>query len=242
MQVELVNDGPVTLLLEVCSRLPPPMPPEDRFVCRFAAEPPQDALPYGRWADTLQAEFLAACLRIDTDGEDLGEAGEITWFPDRTWNGPHLRAGDRAHDDGPRAVRLRLLRARRRRTATSRSRATSPLAPTSPTRRPRANPTGGWTSARRSIGGWRGEGGNGADDDARVGRAADRRGGIVATAELARPLRRPVRGRRGPLHADRARTPTASDYLEIELCDVRGERARPRVALRRRRRGRRRRE
>jgi hypothetical protein len=63
------------------------MPPEDRFVCRFAAEPPQDPLPYGRWADTLQAEFLAACLRIDTEGEELGEAEELRWFPDRTWSG-----------------------------------------------------------------------------------------------------------------------------------------------------------
>ena len=63
------------------------MPPTDRFVCRFAAEPPQDATPYGRWAETLQAEFLAACLRIDTEGEDLGEPGEIAWYPDRTWNG-----------------------------------------------------------------------------------------------------------------------------------------------------------
>jgi hypothetical protein len=63
------------------------MPPEDRFVCRFAAEPPQDALPAGRWADTLTAEFLAACLRIDSEGEDLGEAGVPSWYPDRTWNG-----------------------------------------------------------------------------------------------------------------------------------------------------------
>ena len=63
------------------------MPPEERFVCRFAAEPPQGPLPYGRWAETLHAEFLAACLRIDADGEDLGEAGEPTWYPDRTWAG-----------------------------------------------------------------------------------------------------------------------------------------------------------
>jgi hypothetical protein len=63
------------------------MPPEERFVCRFAAEPPQEPLPYGRWAETLQAEFLDACLRVDSEGEDLGEAGEITWFPDRTWAG-----------------------------------------------------------------------------------------------------------------------------------------------------------
>jgi hypothetical protein len=63
------------------------MPPEERFVCRFAAEPPQGPLPYGRWAETLGAEFLAACLRIDAEGEDLGEAGELVWYPDRTWGG-----------------------------------------------------------------------------------------------------------------------------------------------------------
>jgi len=63
------------------------MAPEERFVCRFAAEPPQGPLPYGRWAETLQAEFLAACLKIDSEGEDLGEAGDPVWFPDRTWGG-----------------------------------------------------------------------------------------------------------------------------------------------------------
>jgi hypothetical protein len=63
------------------------MAPEPRFVTRFAAEPPQGPLPTGRWAQTLQAEFLAACLRIDAEGEDLGEAGEISWHPDRTWWG-----------------------------------------------------------------------------------------------------------------------------------------------------------
>ena len=63
------------------------MPPVERFVCRFAAEPPQESLPHGSWAQTLQAEFLAACLRIDAEGQDLGEARELRWFPDRTWNG-----------------------------------------------------------------------------------------------------------------------------------------------------------
>jgi hypothetical protein len=63
------------------------MPTPDRFVPRFAAEPPQEDLPYGRWAERLRQEFLAACLELDTDGEDLGDPGEIVWFPDRTWHG-----------------------------------------------------------------------------------------------------------------------------------------------------------
>jgi hypothetical protein len=63
------------------------MPPTDRFIIRFAAEPPQESLPYGRWADTLREHFLAACREIDAEGEDLGEAGDIAWFPDRTYGG-----------------------------------------------------------------------------------------------------------------------------------------------------------
>jgi hypothetical protein len=63
------------------------MPPTARFVCSFAAEPPQDGPPYGRWADRLRVEFLGACLRVDDEGEDLGEAGEVLWYPDRTYNG-----------------------------------------------------------------------------------------------------------------------------------------------------------
>ncbi len=63
------------------------MPPVERFVPRFAAEPPQEELPYGRWHERLQLEFLAAALRIDSPPEDLGEPGEIVWYPDRTWQG-----------------------------------------------------------------------------------------------------------------------------------------------------------
>jgi hypothetical protein len=63
------------------------MPPTDRFVISFAAEPPQEALPYGRWADTLREHFLAAFREIDPDGEDLGTPGDVSWFPDRTFGG-----------------------------------------------------------------------------------------------------------------------------------------------------------
>ena len=55
------------------------MAPEPRFVCRFAAEPPQATLPYGRWAQRLREELDAA---TDTELD-----GEPTWFPDRTWHG-----------------------------------------------------------------------------------------------------------------------------------------------------------
>lgn len=63
------------------------MPPTDRFVVCFAAEPPQETLPSGRWAQTLADAFLAAVAAIDAAGEDLGEPGEIGWFPDRTYGG-----------------------------------------------------------------------------------------------------------------------------------------------------------
>ncbi len=63
------------------------MPPTDRFVISFAAEPPQEPLPYGRWGDTLKGHFLRAVVAVDTEGTKLGEPGEIAWFPDRTYAG-----------------------------------------------------------------------------------------------------------------------------------------------------------
>jgi hypothetical protein len=63
------------------------MPPERRLVPRFAAEPPQDALPYGRWADRLRQELAGAFLAVDGEGQDLGEPGEVVFHPDRSWYG-----------------------------------------------------------------------------------------------------------------------------------------------------------
>jgi hypothetical protein len=52
----------------------------------FAAEPPQEPLPYGRWAEALGERFLEAAGGIETE-EPLGDPGELRWFPDRTWGG-----------------------------------------------------------------------------------------------------------------------------------------------------------
>ena len=66
------------------------MPPVERFICRFAAEPPQEALPHGDWAQTLQAEFLAACLRIDARGPGHRRgAASCAGFPTAPGTGAH---------------------------------------------------------------------------------------------------------------------------------------------------------
>jgi hypothetical protein len=62
------------------------VPPDPRPIPRYIAEPPQEPLPYGRWGEALQAHFLEAAERIDAD-DDLGEPGELVWFPERTWGG-----------------------------------------------------------------------------------------------------------------------------------------------------------
>ena len=62
------------------------MAPSERPIPRFIAEPPQEKIPYGRWADALVARFHEACRAIQAD-DDLGEPGAVTWFPDRTYAG-----------------------------------------------------------------------------------------------------------------------------------------------------------
>jgi hypothetical protein len=63
------------------------MAPEQRVVPRFAAEPPQEELPHGRWHERLREEFLAAALALSDPPADLGEPGEMVWYPDRSWHG-----------------------------------------------------------------------------------------------------------------------------------------------------------
>jgi hypothetical protein len=76
------------------------MPPTDRFVPSFAAEPPQESLPSGRWAETLSQHFLTAVAAIDSEGEELGQPGEIKWFPDRTYAGRSYVPGVARTDAG----------------------------------------------------------------------------------------------------------------------------------------------
>jgi len=63
------------------------MPPEERVLPRFAAEPPQEELPYGRWEERLRDEFLRAFEALGDEREGLGEPGELIWYPDRSWHG-----------------------------------------------------------------------------------------------------------------------------------------------------------
>jgi hypothetical protein len=56
------------------------VPPTDRQIPLFAAESPQEPLPYGRWEEALAEHFLEAAR-----AEAEGEIGAISWFPDRTW-------------------------------------------------------------------------------------------------------------------------------------------------------------
>ena len=62
------------------------MPPSERPIPQFIAEPPQEALPYGRWAEALEARFRAAFGDIRSE-DDLGELNEVRWHPDRSWEG-----------------------------------------------------------------------------------------------------------------------------------------------------------
>ena len=54
---------------------------------RFAAEPPQEDTPYGRWEERLHNELLAHLPALQAGASELGEPGEVLWYPDRSWHG-----------------------------------------------------------------------------------------------------------------------------------------------------------
>jgi hypothetical protein len=56
-------------------------------VPRFAAEPSQERLPYGRWREQLSEIWLAAVAELEGMPADMGERGEVLFYPDRGWHG-----------------------------------------------------------------------------------------------------------------------------------------------------------
>jgi hypothetical protein len=62
------------------------VPPTDRPLPRFIAEPPHELEPYGRWGERLAEAFLAACAAVDEAPEEA-QPGEIAWFPERSYGG-----------------------------------------------------------------------------------------------------------------------------------------------------------
>ena len=59
------------------------MPPAPQPIPANIAEPAQEPAPSGRWADRLRAEFLAAAQDLD----QIGDPGDLAFYPDRTWHG-----------------------------------------------------------------------------------------------------------------------------------------------------------
>jgi hypothetical protein len=67
------------------------VPPSERPILQYAAEPPQEPLPYGRWADTLAEHFERAAGT---------EIAEILWFPERSFGGRTYVPATAAAGDG----------------------------------------------------------------------------------------------------------------------------------------------
>ena len=221
------------------SRLPRPCRPSN---ASSAASPPNRPRRRCRTApgpQTLHAEFLAACLRIDAEGQELGEARDLRWFPDRTWNGRTYIPVTARHDDRPRAVRLRLVHPRRPGGGGDRRRAVR-------LRHPRGLHRGDGGAqprvADRHLRGGRGQlarrGRPRRRDDARLGHADDR-----GARSWPPPSWRASPSTSASSRDDRftllAPDNFRGDFLDVKLWDSRRARAGVGVALRRGRRGRR---
>jgi hypothetical protein len=63
------------------------MPPVPRPFPRFIADSPQEARPYGRWAERLEAEFVRACEPLAGEAGGALDTDTVRWFPERGWGG-----------------------------------------------------------------------------------------------------------------------------------------------------------
>jgi len=76
------------------------VPPEPRPSPRFAAEPPQEEQPHGRWEARLREELLSALPELQDGEPALGSAGDVLWYPDRSWHGRTYVPATCATDSG----------------------------------------------------------------------------------------------------------------------------------------------
>ena len=207
------------------ARVSPAMPPEERLVVRFAAEPPQEMLPSGRWAETLRAEFMAACLRTST--RTSARSASSTATPTARWAGrTYIPVTARtttgldvfgfvsfapADDDHPEPSDFHAIADFTDETA-------------------EANPEWKLDLCDEVIGGWRGEHGRVAAMTLVWGTALTG-GGARRHRRAGRPRGRPVRARRHPLHADRPRQLQGRLPGDPPL-GLAGQRAGPRIPVR----------
>ena len=177
------------------------------------------------------AEFLAACLRIDAEGEDLGEAGELGWYPDRTWSGAPTSPSTTRSSTGFELYGYVSFSPGDESEEPSDFYGWADFADVTAD----DNPDWRMDLTEEVVGGWRGEQGKVAAMTLIWGRPLID-GGAVVTAELARLAvdQCAVDDDRFTLLAPDA---YREDYLEVALYDRQGLPARPRVALRGRRRG-----
>lgn len=79
-------------------------PPVSRPYPRFIADSPQEALPYGRWAERLTEELGRACEPLAAEAGAPLDPESIQWFPERAWGGrvyvPASARGAESEDAG----------------------------------------------------------------------------------------------------------------------------------------------
>ena len=196
---------------------PAPMPPTDRFVISFAAEPPQEGLPYGRWADTLREHFLPPSARSTPRARRSARRARSPGSPTaRSPAGPTSRRSPGRREGYELFGFVVVQRGRSAGPTTSRP------PPTSPPRLAEANPDWKLDLNDEVIGDLAGRAGQGGRHDARLGRRRSFPAARIVTAELANlavDQCELVEERFTLIAPDNYR----GDFLEVKLWGRRGE-------------------